>query len=80
MKNSEIAEKMGTKVTFELNRKQAILLEESLTFDINPLTPRRTYVSPLTEISILFQERIIKKKNKFSERRDYESVDEKSLS
>ena len=45
---------------------------------INPLTPRRTQVSPFTEISILFSEGIIKKIS--YERRDYESVDEKSLS
>ena len=45
---------------------------------INPLTPRRTQVSPFTEISILFQEGIIKKIS--YERRAYESVDEKSLS
>ena len=36
----------------------------------NPLTPRRTQVSPFTEISILFYEGIIKKIS-------YESVDEK---
>ena len=46
--------------------------------NFNPLTPRRTLVSPFTEISILFQEGIIKKNS--YERRAYESVDEKSLS
>ena len=45
---------------------------------LNLLTPRRIWVSPLTEISILFQEGIIKKIS--YERRDYESVDEKSVS
>ena len=45
---------------------------------INPLTPRRTQVSPFTEISILFKEGIIKIIS--YERRAYESVDEKSLS
>ena len=45
---------------------------------VNPLTPRRTQVSPFTEISILFEEGIIKKIS--YERRAYESVDEKSLS
>ena len=45
---------------------------------VNPLTPRRTLVSPFTEISILFQEGIIKKIS--YERRAYESADEKSLS
>ena len=44
----------------------------------NPLTPRRTLVSPFAEISILFYEGIIKKIS--YERRAYESVDEKSLS
>ena len=43
---------------------------------ISPLTPRRTQVSPFTEISILFKGH---KKNSY-ERRAYESVDEKSLS
>ena len=42
------------------------------------MTPRRTQLSPLTEISILFKKRIIKKIS--YERRAYESVDEKSLS
>ena len=41
------------------------------------LTPRRTQVSPFTEISILFEEGITKKIP--YERRTYESVDEKSL-
>ena len=50
----------------------------SLATDVNPLTPRRTLVSPFTEISILFYEGIIKKIS--YERRGYESVDEKSLS
>ena len=45
---------------------------------LNPLTPRRTQISPLTEISILFKEGIIKKIS--YERRAYESVAEKSLS
>ena len=45
---------------------------------LNPLTPRRTLVSPFTEISILFYEGIIKKIS--YERSAYESVDEKSLS
>ena len=45
---------------------------------LNPITPRRTQVSPFTEISILFYEGIIKKIS--YERRAYESVDEKSLS
>ena len=45
---------------------------------LNLLKPRRTWVSPLTKISIPFQERIIKKIS--YERRDYESADEKSLS
>ena len=45
---------------------------------INPLTPRRRQVSPFTEISILFQEGIIKKN--FYERLAYESEDEKRLS
>ena len=40
--------------------------------------PRRTQVSPFTEISILFYEGIIKKIS--YERRAFESVDEKSLS
>ena len=40
--------------------------------------PRRTQVSPFTEISILFQEGIIKKI--FYERRAYESVDKENLS
>ena len=40
--------------------------------------PRRTQVSPFTELSILFQEGIIQKIS--YERRAYESVDEKSLS
>ena len=44
---------------------------------INPLTPRRTLVSPFTEMSILFKEGIIQKNS--YERRAYESVDEKSL-
>ena len=44
----------------------------------NPLTPIRTQVSPLTEISIQFKEGIIKKIS--YELRDHESVDEKSLS
>ena len=44
----------------------------------NPLTPKRTQVSPFTEISILFQEVIIKKI--FYERRAHESVDKNSLS
>ena len=48
------------------------------TIGFNPLTPRRTQVSPFTEISILFKEGIIKKIS--YERRAYESVDEKSLS
>ena len=45
---------------------------------INPLMPRRTQVSPFTEISILFK----KGSSKIFpyERRAYESVDEKSLS
>ena len=40
--------------------------------------PRKTQVSPFIEISILFQEGIIKEIS--YERRAYESVDEKSLS
>ena len=39
----------------------------------NPLMPRRTQVSPFTEISILFQEGTIK--NISYERRAYESVE-----
>ena len=42
---------------------------------INPSTPRRTQVSPSTEISILFWEGIVKKVS--YERRAYELVDEK---
>ena len=54
------------------------LIVIDITVSFNTLTPRRTQVSPITEISILFYEGIIKK---FSyERRAYESVDEKSLS
>ena len=44
----------------------------------NPLTPRRTQVSPLTEILIQFLRRDHQKIS--NERRAYESVDEKSLS
>ena len=44
----------------------------------NPLTPRRTPVSPFTEISIIFYEGIIKKIS--YERHAYESADKKSLS
>ena len=45
----------------------------------NPLTPRRSQVSPFTEISINSILRSDHKKNSY-ERRTYESVDEKSLS
>ena len=50
-----------------------------LAFWFNPLTSRRTQVSPFTEISILFEKGSSKKKKSF-ECRAYESVDEKSLS
>ena len=48
------------------------------TAKFNPLTHKRTQVSPFKEISILFKEGIIKKKS--YERRAYESVDEKNIS
>ena len=44
---------------------------------INPLCPCVTNSSRIPKILILKQQRIIKKK--FYERREYESVDEKSL-
>ena len=53
-------------------------IEVEKNIKVNPLMPRRTLVSPFTEISILFQEGIIKKNS--YERCAYESVDEKSLS
>ena len=46
-------------------------------FSVNPLTPRRTQVSPFTEISILFLRMDLQKVS--YERRAYESVDEKTL-
>ena len=46
---------------------------------INPLTPRRTLVSPFTEISQFYFKKGSSKKFP-NERRAYESVDEKSLS
>ena len=46
-----------------------------IVFSFYPLTPRRTHVSPFTEISILFWEGNIKKIS--NERRAYESLDEK---
>ena len=45
---------------------------------INPLLPSAAYMRRSAKIFILIYEGIIKKK--FYERRDYESVDEKSLS
>ena len=53
-------------------------VQQRIWHSLNPLTPRKTQVSPLTEVSILFQEGIVKKN--FYERHAYESVDEESLS
>ena len=53
-----------------------IVINNVLSIVINPLPPRRTQVAPFTEISVLFQEGIIK--NISYERRAYESVEEKA--
>ena len=45
---------------------------------INPLLPSVPYMTPAAKVLILISEGIIKKIS--YERRDYESVDEKSLS
>ena len=44
---------------------------------LNPIKPRRTQVSPLTEFQFYFKK---KSSKKIYKRRAYESVDEKSLS
>ena len=45
-----------------ISANKIIIYKYDSTENINPLMPRRTLVSPFTEISILFQEGIIKKK------------------
>ena len=62
---------------YNTHRKPYFCHNQTRSSEFDPLTPRRTQVSPFTKISILFEEGIIKISYV---RRAYESVDEQSPS